>query len=81
MRLYGQGASRSAWAGPAIAIGLVLLTLPAPLAARDAQAGEPEQAPLSVAMPTLPPPLAAGPIPDFELLFTSQVAGWIEPCG
>jgi hypothetical protein len=32
-------------------------------------------------MPTLPPPLAAGPIPDLELLFTSQVAGWIEPCG
>ena len=69
------------WAGPAIVIALALLARPAPLAARDAQAGGPEQAPLSVAMPTLTPPLAAGPIPDLNLLFTSQVAGWIEPCG
>lgn len=27
------------------------------------------------------PPLAPGPIPDLDLLFTAEVAGWIEPCG
>ena len=29
----------------------------------------------------IPPPLAPGPIPDLDLLFTAEVAGWIEPCG
>jgi len=27
------------------------------------------------------PPLPAGPAPDLDLVFTAQVAGWIEPCG
>jgi hypothetical protein len=27
------------------------------------------------------PPLAAGPAPDLDLLFTAQVVGWLEPCG
>ena len=30
---------------------------------------------------TGPPPLAHGPVPDLNLVFTAQVAGWIEPCG
>lgn len=81
MRQSGQGASRAAWAGPAIVAALAMLSLPAMLAARDGQAGAPEQAPLSVAMPTLTPSLASGPIPDLDLLFTAQVIGWIEPCG
>jgi hypothetical protein len=29
----------------------------------------------------VPPPLPAGPAPDLNLVFTSQVVGWIEPCG
>ena len=28
-----------------------------------------------------PPPLPPGPAPDLALVFTAQVAGWIEPCG
>jgi hypothetical protein len=36
-------------------------------------------------LPTAPspgaPPLAAGPDADLDILFTAQVAGWIEPCG
>jgi len=28
-----------------------------------------------------PPPLAPGPAPDLDLVFTSHVIGWIEPCG
>lgn len=81
LRQSGKTASRAALSGLAIGVALALVTLPASLAARDGQAGAPEGAPLSVAMPTLPPPLASGPAPDLELLFTSQVAGWIEPCG
>lgn len=27
------------------------------------------------------PPFPPGPTPDLDLLFTAQVAGWIEPCG
>ncbi len=32
-------------------------------------------------VPALEPPLAKGPAPDLDLVFTSQVIGWIEPCG
>ncbi len=28
-----------------------------------------------------PPPIAPGPAPDLALVFSSQVAGWVEPCG
>jgi hypothetical protein len=77
----GQGASRLAWLRPVIVMSLTLAALPASVAARDGQAGAAPEASQSVAMPTLSPPLAAGPIPDLDLLFTSQVAGWIEPCG
>jgi len=30
---------------------------------------------------TYPPPLAEGPAPDLDLVFTAQVIGWVEPCG
>ena len=43
-------------------------------------ADSPEQ-PISAAAPVMPPPLAGGPAPDLDLLFTAQVAGWVEPCG
>jgi hypothetical protein len=35
----------------------------------------------SVPLPVLDAPLAPGPAPDLDLVFTAQVAGWIEPCG
>ena len=38
------------------------------------------EAPMSTAKP-LEAPLVPGPRPDLDLLFTAQVAGWIEPCG
>jgi hypothetical protein len=60
---------------------LGLAALPSILLARDGQAGAPEEAPLSAAVPALSPPLASGPIPDLDLVFTAQVIGWIEPCG
>jgi hypothetical protein len=81
LKQSGQETSRAAWTGPAIVMALALAALPASVVARDGQAGAPPEAPQSVAMPTLPPPLASGPIPDLDLLFTAQVAGWIEPCG
>lgn len=46
-----------------------------------ALAANPPEQPVSVAAPTMPPPLAGGPAPDLDLLFTAQVAGWVEPCG
>lgn len=55
--------------------------------------GRQESAPAPPAMPGMgmsipapepakaPPPLAPGPAPDLDLVFTSHVIGWIEPCG
>ena len=37
-------------------------------------------APMSTSR-TVDPPLPLGPTPDLDLLFTAQVAGWVEPCG
>jgi len=42
---------------------------------RDASAAAPAQAPQSRS------PLAQGPVPDLNLVFTAQAVGWIEPCG
>ena len=42
------------------------------------------QQPISVAVPPTPPeppPLQTGPVPDLDLIFSAQVAGWVEPCG
>jgi hypothetical protein len=41
-------------------------------------------APQSAARPAAPQarsPLARGPVPDLNIVFTAQVIGWIEPCG
>jgi hypothetical protein len=46
-----------------------------------AVAADPPAQPISVAAPIMPPLLAAGPTPDLDLLFSAQVAGWVEPCG
>jgi len=44
--------------------------------------------PQDVSSPSIPakppaviPPLPAGPAPDLDLVFTAQVAGYVEPCG
>jgi hypothetical protein len=39
--------------------------------------------PPEVPVPAIPgpPPLPTGPAPDLDLVFTSQVIGYIEPCG
>ncbi|HEU4401184.1 MAG TPA: hypothetical protein VFT43_03695 [Candidatus Polarisedimenticolia bacterium] len=53
-----------------------------PAAAGSPAASSPGAAPTVVPeAPSLPPPLPAGPAPDLDLVFTAQVAGWIEPCG
>lgn len=44
-------------------------------------AAAPAPQPISKAAPVKPPPLPPGPTPDLELLFSAQVAGWVEPCG
>jgi hypothetical protein len=31
--------------------------------------------------PAVPPPLPSGPAPDLDLVFTAEVAGYVEPCG
>jgi hypothetical protein len=41
-------------------------------------AGEGVSMPAGIAAP---PPLPPGPAPDLALIFSSQVVGWIEPCG
>src|SRR5262245_28821213 len=90
----GPGAgSRRFPAGP-VAAGLValgplvaalLLATPSPAAPQAPPAPAVPQAPpaqpISVAQPVMPPPLAQGPTPDLDLLFSAQVAGWVEPCG
>jgi len=35
----------------------------------------------AAAVPAASAPLPGGPAPDLDLVFTSQVIGWIEPCG
>ena len=48
----------------------------------------PGAAPREVPSPATPakpavvaPPLPGGPAPDLDLVFTGQVAGYVEPCG
>lgn len=41
-----------------------------------------EPSPPAPAQPAVPaPPLPSGPAPDLDLVFTAQVAGYVEPCG
>ena len=49
-----------------------------PVPAQPAAATPPT---VGTSSPLLPPPLAEGPAPDLDLVFTAQVIGWIEPCG
>jgi hypothetical protein len=68
---------------------LLALALPAVLSGQappHAQAPPQGQSPqplqgTSLPAPQFNPAVAPGPAPDLDLLFTAQVAGWIEPCG
>lgn len=55
-----------------VAAALLALALPVVM---WGQAGQ------SLPTPQFNPAVAGGPAPDLDLLFTAQVAGWIEPCG
>jgi hypothetical protein len=47
-----------------------------------AAAAPPQEAPPAVSeTAVVAPPLPPGPAPDLNLVFTSQVVGWVEPCG
>ena len=48
----------------------------APAAAQQQPSPAPTSPPTAV-----PPPLPAGPAPDLSLVFTAEVAGYVEPCG
>ncbi len=61
--------------GMAAAVGLVLL------AWGTVQSTGAPTVPRPPRALTGPPPLARGPVPDLNLVFTAQVAGWLEPCG
>ena len=56
-------------------------TPPAPPAGPAPGAPPLEAPPPAPGVMALPPPLAAGPAADLDLVFTAQVAGWLEPCG
>jgi hypothetical protein len=68
--------------GPLL-LGGTLLATPG-LAQQPSPRPVPPQSPqaISVQVPApSEPPLPAGPAPDLDLVFTAQVAGWLEPCG
>jgi hypothetical protein len=64
-------------------LGGAALTTPG-LAQQPSPPKAPPQSPqtISVQVPApSEPPLPPGPAPDLDLVFTAQVAGWLEPCG
>lgn len=82
-----RGTARGAlWAG---LVACLFALLPAVLLQAQAPPS-PAVPPRPGVLPNLPPHpapeepvalVAGGPAPDLDLLFTAQVAGWIEPCG
>ena len=58
-------------------VGLFLLIAAAAVAAPQ-ESSIPAIAPKPAAVD---PPLPPGPAPDLNLVFTGQVAGYVEPCG
>ncbi len=67
----------------ALLVSGALLATPG-IARQPAPPPAPPQSPqtISVQVPApSEPPLPGGPAPDLDLVFTAQVAGWIEPCG
>jgi hypothetical protein len=74
--------------GPALvslAALLLALSLPALLPGQvppgQVPPGQAPQQGTSLPAPQFNPTIPSGPAPDLDLLFTAQVAGWIEPCG
>ena len=61
---------------PAVLWLIVLGTMAASVAAPQEPA-----VPAPPSPTTLAPPLPAGPAPDLDLVFTAEVAGYVEPCG
>ena len=61
-------------------VAAALVALPLLGAAPDTPPVPPQGQSLAQPAPPLPA-IVSGPAPDLDLLFTAQVAGWIEPCG
>lgn len=62
---------------------LLLAGVAAAVAAAEPPPASPQgmSLPAGTGVPAAPPPLPAGPAPDLVIAFTSQVVGYIEPCG
>lgn len=76
-----RGAERIAlWAG-LVACLLVLQAQAPPSPGVPPRPGVIPNLPPHAAPPEPVALVAGGPAPDLDLLFTAQVAGWIEPCG
>jgi hypothetical protein len=85
-----RGADRhTTWGRGVLWAGLLVCPALLPAVLLQAQA-PPGVGPRPGVIPNLPPQpappepvalVAGGPAPDLDLLFTAQVAGWIEPCG
>ena len=61
-------------------VAWLLILLGTVAGAQTALPEEPTPAPASPPS-VAPPPLPAGPAPDLSLVFTAEVAGYVEPCG
>lgn len=62
-----------------VAVAMLLAVIGA--VAGPAAAPQDTSVPAAPAPVSLPPPLPAGPAPDLDLVFTAEVAGYVEPCG
>jgi hypothetical protein len=60
---------------------VVFLALLGAVTGPGAAPQQPSTLPGPPTAPALAPPLPAGPAPDLDLVFTGQVAGYVEPCG
>jgi len=64
--------------GFTIATVAILIAIGSPATGAPPAGGTPGS---SLPLELTPPPITGGPAPDLALVFSSQVAGWIEPCG
>jgi hypothetical protein len=66
---------------PALVVTATLAVGLAPAAPQETPAPPAQGMSLPAGAPQAAPPLPGGTAPDLDLVVTSQVAGWIEPCG
>jgi len=59
---------------------VLLLVVLGTLAGAGAAAQE-QSTPAASSPAAVPPPLPTGPAADLDLVFTAEVAGYVEPCG